>query len=468
MLSAHILAAKAFDDTQVSNHAQLATAYYVIGLIAIVLALGGVFMFDAGLSRRGNVLHTLVQKLAAAVVGGAAMAVAGFAIWDVQFTQAFGSQSPIKDAFRSWWLFGDNINTYSQHLDHKLVPDAEAFQAFFAIFVVFGAFFAALLAGSVIERVKTRSLVVVVAVFAGLVIPVGSYLVYGPVGPLSNAGTHDFGGAFFYILLGTWALVLVWRAKARPGAVDGDHSRIPMPHNMPFVVLGLLLFMAGLCGYVLLNGFLIEGAGFFGITLNESGMGIVLTNLMMTLMVGGIGGLVAWKLTGNVFFLLTAPIAGWVASSASMDVVKPWQSGLIAFFAPLVVVGCYKVMNRAKLDDIKIVPLTLGPAIYGALVTGIFAHGTKQGGYVGLKGKYAFQHSSISFGQQALGVVVFLALGLVSALVVVLVVERVMGLRDERIDHGADQDLDLAVIGWPGYGADAASADDLQSIAIHN
>lgn len=69
--------------------------------------------------------------------------------------------------FRSWWLFGDNINTYSQRLDHTVVPDAEAFQAFFAIFVVFGAFFAALLAGSVIERVKTRSLVVLVSVFAG-------------------------------------------------------------------------------------------------------------------------------------------------------------------------------------------------------------------------------------------------------------------------------------------------------------
>lgn len=459
MLTAHLTKAVAFDPAQVSTSSQVATAYYVIGLVAICLAMAGVFMFDAGLSRRGNVLHTLVQKLAAAVVGGATIAVAGYAIWDIQFTQAFGSTSPVKDAFRAWWLFGDDINTYAQHLDHNAVPQADAFQAFFAIFVVFGAFFAALLAGSVIERVRTRSLVVLIAVFTGLVIPVGAYLVYGPVGPLSNAGTHDFGGAFFYILLGTWALVMVWRAKARPGAVDGDHSRIPMPHNMPYVVLGLTLFMAGLCGYVLLNGFLVDGAGFFGITLNDSGIGIVLTNLTTTLMMGGVGGLVAWKATKNVFFLLTSPVAGWVAASASMDVVKPWQSGVIAFFAPLIVVGCYKAMTRAKLDDIKIVPLTLGPAIYGALVTGLFANGTRQGGYTGLEGKYAFQHASIGFGQQALGVVVFLALGLISALLVVLVVERVLGLRDERIDRGADQALDLVVIGWPGYGADAPAHD---------
>lgn len=447
---AQLASAEGFDGAQVSTHAQVATAYYVIGLVAIALAIAGVFMFDAGLSRRGNVLHTLVQKLAAATVGGVAMAVLGFAIWDIQFTQAFGSDSPVKDAFQAWWLFGDNINAYSQQLDHTAVPDAEAFQAFFAIFVVFGAFFSALLAGAVIERVRTAALVVVSAVFAGLVIPVGAYLVYGPVGPLSNAGTHDFGGAFFYILLGTWALVLVWRAKPRPGALTGDATKVP--HNLAFVVLGLLLFVAGLCGYVLLNGFLVEDAGFFGITLNESGMGIVLTNLMVTVMAGGVGGLIAWKITGNVYFFLVAPIAGWVAAAASMDVVNPWQSGLIALFAPFVVVGGYHLMKRAGLDDIKIVPITLGPAIYGALATGVFANGVKQGGYIGLEGDYAFQHASIGVGQQALGVLVFIALGLASALVVVLVVEKVLGLREERIDQGLDGDLDRSVIGWSGYG----------------
>lgn len=458
MISLQFVARTTFDPAQVSTQSQVDTAYYVIGLVAICLAIAGVFMFDAGLSRRGNVLHTLVQKLTALAAGGAAMAVAGYAIWDIQFTQAFGSKSPISDAFKSWWIFGTDINHYSQNLDHNVVPNAEAYQAFFAIFIVFGGFFAALLAGSVIERVKTRSLAVIVAVFAGLVIPFAAYLVYGPVGPLSNAGTHDFGGAYFYILLGTWALVLVWRARPRPGAASQDHSAIPMPHNMPYVVFGLTLFLAGLCGYVLLNGFLVQDAGFFGITLNQSGMGIVLTNLMMTICVGGLGGLIAWKLTKNVYFFLVSPIAGWVAVSASMDVVKPWQSGLIALFAPFVVVGCYNLMNRAKLDDIKIVPITLGPAIYGALATGIFASGTKQGGYTGLSGKYAFQHASIGFGHQLLGVVVFIALGLVSAAVVVLAVERVLGLRDKRIDEGHDKNLDLVVIGWPGY-FDGASTD---------
>ncbi|WP_051485610.1 ammonium transporter [Nocardioides sp. J54] len=461
MLTAHltgrVAAADGFDEAQVSTHAQVATAYYVVGLVAIALAVAGVFMFDAGLSRRGNVLHTLTQKLAAAVAGGLAMAFLGFAIWDVQFTQAFGSDSPVKDAIQSWWLFGDNINAFSHQLDHEVVPDAEAFQAFYAIFIIFGAFFSALLAGSVIERVRTRALVAVAVVFAGLVIPVGAYLVYGPVGPLSNAGTHDFGGAFFYILLGTWSLVLVWRAKARPGAFATAPGAMPLPHNMTLVVLGMLLFVAGLCGYVLLNGFIVQDAGFFGITLNESGIGVVLTNLMMTIMAGGVGGLVAWRATGNVYFFLVSPIAAWVAASASMDVVDPWQSGLVALFAPLVVVGTYHLMKKARLDDVKIVPIALGPAIYGALATGLVASGTRQGGYLGLEGDYAFQHATIGIGQQALGVVAFIALGLLSALLVVGVVEKLLGLRDERVDNGLDTDLDRAVLGLAGYDEPSAA-----------
>lgn len=463
MLTAHIAArlpawplpvADGFDEAQVTTHAYVTTAYYVVGLVAIGLAIAGVFMFDAGLSRKGNVLHTLTQKLAAAVVGGLAMAVLGFAIWDIQFTQAFGSPSPVSDAFQAWWLFGDNINAWSHQLDHEVVPDAEAFQAFYAIFIIFGAFFAALLAGSVIERARMRAVVVLAAVFSGLVIPIGAYLVYGPVGPLSNAGTHDFGGAFFYILLGTWSLVMVWRAKARPGVFDPGTDAPVRPHNMVLVVLGMLLFVAGLCGYVLLNGFIVEGAGFFGITLNESGIGVVLTNLMVTIMAGGVGGLLAWKVTGNVYFFLVSPIAAWVAASASMDVVNPWQSGLVAVFAPFVVVLGYRLMTKARLDDMKIVPITLGPAVYGALATGIVARGVKQGGYIGLEGDYAFQHATIGIGQQAVGVIAFLGLGLLSALLVVLLVEKTLGLRDERVDAGLAADLDRGVLGVPGLDQD--------------
>jgi len=451
-----------FED-QVSIAAQLTTILYIVGVIAIMLALVGVILFDAGLSRPGNVMHTMVQKLVAAFVAAAGMSVIGFAIWDWQFNQAFGVPNGLSKAIESWWLGGSNINTLPQNLDPAVVPGADSYHAFFAIFILFAAFLAALLAGAVIERVKTTSLAVVALVFGALVIPFGGYLVYGPVGPLSNAGTHDFGGSFFYILLGCWALVLVWRAKPRVGVFSGTP---PAPHNLVYTVVGMVLFLAGICGYVLVNGFLVPDVGYFGITLNDSGMGLIVTNLMMAFAASALGGLVTWKISKNPYFFLIAPVSGWIGVAGLIDVVKPWQAGVTALFAPLVVLGGYKLMNRLGLDDPKVVPLTLGPGIYSALMTAVFASGVKQGGFFGLEGDYAFQHASIGIVQQLIGVGVFLALGLVSALIVVTAVEKTVGLRDERVDDGLDGQLDRVVIGLTAYPERTEVRRDDEPIAV--
>jgi ammonia channel protein AmtB len=122
----------------------------------------------------------------------------------------------------------------------------------------------------------------------------------------------------------------------------------------------------------------------------------------------------------------------------------------VAFFAPLLVVVGYKVMERLKLDDPKIVPLTLGPGIYSALVTALFATGVAQGGYFGLKGDYALQHAHINLGHQLVGVVVFVVGGLASALIVVLAVEKTLGLRDPRVDLTPAQ-LDAEIMGDVAY-----------------
>ncbi len=59
-------------------------------------------------------------------------------------------------------------------------------------------------------------------------------------------------------------------------------------------------------------------------------------------------------------------------------------------FAPFILLGGYKLMIRLRLDDLKVVPLTLGPGIYSALMAAVLAGGVKQGGYFGItQGEYA-------------------------------------------------------------------------------
>jgi len=439
-----------FED-QVALPAQFTTAFYVSTLIGTALAIAGVFLIDAGLSRRGNVLHTVTQKLVAMATAGVGMSLIGYGIWNWQYLKAFGIENPLGESIKEWWVAGSALTTNPQHIDPAVVPGADAFQFFFIIFVVFAAFFGSLLAGSVIERVKTLPLGILCFFFGALVIPFLAYLLYGSVGPLSNNGTHEFGGVFFYILVGTWALVLAWRAGPRPGAFTAHEAGPPVPHNLVLTAIGLLIVLAGLCGYALGNGFLSPDAGYFGIALNESGMGLLMSNTWMAFTTAALGGLIVWRIGRSIYFLLIAPIAGWVSVAGMVDVADPWQAGIVAFFAPFVLFGGYKVMRALKIDEPKVVPLTLGTGIYGALATAVVATNVNQGGYFGLEAPYALGHAEITFGDQLLGVVVTIGLGLVTALVLVFLLEKTIGLRDRRVDEGAAADLDNVVIGTVAY-----------------
>ena len=56
----------------------------------------------------------------------------------------------------------------------------------------------------------------------------------------------------------------------------------------------------------------------------------------------------------------------------------------------------------------------------------------KTGGFVGLEGEYAAQHATISLGMQALGVVLTVAFAGVTGLIVIVGLEKTIGLRVEE------------------------------------
>ncbi|MGL1489086.1 hypothetical protein ACSTJG_24970, partial [Vibrio parahaemolyticus] len=81
-------------------------------------------------------------------------------------------------------------------------------------------------------------------------------------------------------------------------------------------------------------------------------------------------------------------------------------------------------------DDPKLGPLALGPGIFGAIVTGFVAWGTKTGGYFGItKGKYAFQAATINPFWQLVGVVVTVALVAIPTFIVIGAFRRAGRLR---------------------------------------
>jgi ammonia channel protein AmtB len=96
-----------------------------------------------------------------------------------------------------------------------------------------------------------------------------------------------------------------------------------------------------------------------------------------------------------------------------------------------------RVMERIKVDEMKVVPLTLFGGTYGIVIAGFIAWGDKQGGFFGAEGDFAFQGAEITPGWQIIGVVVTLAIAAVTGLALTLALEKTVGL---RVSEEAERD----------------------------
>lgn len=416
---------------QLTSDFQQSAIFYMVATISLVLIVVAIGLIDAGLVRRKNMLDTWVQKIVCALAAGLGMAVIGYALWQIQFYQAFGVPDPAKQAVKDWWIGGPGATTFSQDLDPKLFPEADVFQVFLVFFIAYAMVGGALLHSAGLERVKPVPMYIISLVAGAIVIPIVLYYTWGSVSPLTNRGVHDYIGVYsLYIVVGVWALILAWRAGPRLGAFEAHPQTIgPVPHNLGWSAMGagLLLFAAPFaflgCGY------LVPEFGYFGISGTTSGFGVVAINIFMSFIGGGLAGATISYRTKNPIMALIGIAAGYISAGASLDIGKPLEIFIVAFIGTFVVYGVFLLLYRLQIDDKKIVPLALGGGLYGALAAGVIGAGDKTGGYFGLKGTYALQNSEISIGWQLAGIGVTLAIAVVSGLALILVLEKTIGLR---------------------------------------
>lgn len=420
----------------------LQDVFYGFATVSLVLIVAAVALIDIGLVRRKNTLDTWIQKLVGAMIAAGLMWVVGYAIWQIQYYQAFGISNPVGQALKDWWAFGPNATTLSQHLDPAVSPEADVFQIFIAFFMAFAAVGAALLHSAGLERLKASSYYILCFFLGGIVMPIALYYTWGSVSPLTNRGVHDYVGIYsLYIVVGVWALILAWRLGPRLGAFTKHHSTLgPIAQNFAFPGLGvgLLLFAAPFaflgCGYW------VTGSGYFGIDLNESGLGIVMMNIFVAFVAGVVAGAIIAYATRNAMMVLLGVPAGYISAGASMDIGKPWEVFIVAFVGTFLIWGISVLLHKLRIDDKKLVPLALGGGIYSALAAGIVGAGDKVGGYFGLTGKFAPNHASISFGWQLIGVLVTIGIALASGLPLIFGLEKTIGLRISEKDELAGLD----------------------------
>jgi Amt family ammonium transporter len=444
-----VIAADVFGD-QVNSDAFAQNLMYILAATAVVLAVLGLVLVDMGLVRRGNVLTTAVQKLVAFTIGTAAYMVVGFALWNYQYNKAFGVPDSLLQAIKDWWFGGNFTNEFAQNIDPAIAPGAGNSQIFFAFLALYGGFVCALVHTSASERIRSFPLYAISAVIGGVIYPVVLWLTWGSTSPLTNAGTHDFVGAYSaYIFAGAFGLVLTMKLGPRTGLFPKPGGTAAWaPNNVPMALLGVFVLMFAAPFIVIGCGFFVPEDGYYGVSMTTSGLAIVYTNVFVAFAVGGIVGALIAHVTRNPVHAILGPISAYVANTTSFDIFKPWETLLVAIVGPLAVAAAYNWVNKRGIDDAKVVPLAFA-TIVGGLLVGIIAWGTPTGGYFGLEGDYAFQGAEINLWWQAIGIAVTVAIGVVSALVLIAILGAFTRLRFD--EHDEVEGLDAAL--WSGRAA---------------
>ncbi len=433
---------------QATTDIVVANLVYAVGILCVMLAAAGVMVLDLGLVRRKNAIDSVVQKLVSGFVCALGFAPVGYAVWNWQVNQAFGVPNPLGQAIGDWAIWGHMVNTLSLDIDPAVAAGADTYQVFYVAFLVFAVFIGVVLHAAAVERMKPMPLYVLSFVTGAVIYPALVYLVWGSASFLTNWGVHDSVGSLaVYLPLGVIALVMAKAVGPRIGRFGGgDPGDLPGPTNIPLVAIGVALVLPALSFFALVAGYIVPGQGFVGISMTTSSMGMVLMNLWAAIVGGAVVGAVLSYRTRNAYWAIAGPFVGYVAGTTLFDVGRPWYLFLIGAGAPIVALLTVHLLERMKIDESKVVPLVLGPALYGALVGGFAAWGTKTGGWIGIEeGTYAFQHAEITPLTQLVGVLTVVVIAGIGSAVVLAILKRITGLRVTEEQERAGMDATY----WP-------------------
>jgi ammonia channel protein AmtB len=424
---------------QVTTDVYVMEMFYIIATAGSMIAILAIALMDAGLASPKNLIDTFVQKLLCALIGGLAFMFFGYAVWNWQFYQALGIPDAFTAAVKDWGLLGNNMMTLGPRLDPAAVAQADFQQLFALFFFAFGGILTSFMHSAGLERLKPLPALIMAALGGGVFLPLMTYLTWGSASPLTNAGLHDFVGAFsLYIFVGLWSLILSWRLGPR-------RHNSGVPGSFALLGAGTFVLIVAIPLFVIGCGYLVPGKGYYGVTYAESGLGILFTNIFMSLGGGALtGALLAYRLRKPAYALL-GPIAGYISCTALFDIALPWQALVISLVGPFLLHAGVKLTAGLGIDDPKVAPLALGPGIYSVVMAGVIGAGKPAGGMLGVtQGPFAFQHAHISLGMQLQGLAILVPTIAVVAFAVIVTLDKTLGLRVTA----AQEDIGLDATYW--------------------
>ncbi len=427
-------------ETAVKNAQSAGDNAWMLTSAALVLMMTGpgLALFYGGLVRRKNVLSTMMHSF---IMMGIITVLWAF----VGYSLVFSEGSPFIGGLKYAFLNGVGSEPNADYA--ATIPQGTymIYQLMFAIITP------ALISGAYAERIKFSSMTLFTTLWALVVYFPMAHMVWGKGGFLNaylGGKVHMFdfaGGTVVHITSGVSALVCALYLGKRAG-----YPREPMkPHSMMLSVIGACLLWVGWFGF---NA---------GSATAASGLATsAFINTHFAAASAALGWMAAeWLKSGKPSMLggISGAVAGLVAITPASGFVQPMPALLIGLLAG---VFCYLMVTAVKHmfgydDTLDAFGVHGAGGTLGALLTGVFA--TNAINNAQIDGKVIplglVDGNPGQILNQAIGVLIAIALAAVGTFVILKVCDALLGMRVD--DDAEEEGLDLSQHGEEGYLLDA-------------
>ena len=409
----------------------------IVCTMLVLLMTPGLAFFYGGLSRRKNVINTMIMVISIIGIVGAMWIVCGWSF-------AYGGDGSLSffggfDQLACLSAAGDMINQTNNVPESATYPEIIdiGFQMAFCMITC------AIITGAVAGRMKFGAIALFVALWVPIVYAPLAHMVWGGEGSLIGdaIGALDFaGGDVVHISSGVTGLVLCLLLGSRRGFGLVSYRA----HNVPFVALGAALLWFGWFGFNAGSQFAADGTA-----------ALALLNTIAS----SAAGMLAWILVERIRHgkstlvgACTGLVAGLVGITPAAGFVEPWAALIIGFItAPC----CFFAISIAKRkigydDALDAFGCHSVGGVVGGILTGIFCvpelSWTDFGGLI-----YTGDPSLL--GCQLLGIVITLVLVVVGGLVIGLAVKALFKGSLRVSEEAEARGLDVASHGESAYPA---------------
>ena len=335
------------------------TAFMLVCAMLVLLMTPGLAFFYGGLSRRKNVVNTMIMAFSAIGIVAITWTICGWSL-------AYGGDgsSPFFGGFDQLGFLGGVTDMLAEA---ETVPEDTTYPTIinFIFQMAFCMITTAIITGSLAGRMKFGAVCAFVAVWTIVVYPPLAHMVWGGDGSLigDTIGALDFaGGDVVHISSGLTGLILCLMLGKRKGFGMMSYR----PHNVPFVALGATLLWFGWFGFNAGSEFVADGVA-----------GLALIN---TVVASG-AALVSWMIVERVKVgkptlvgAATGLVAGLVVITPAAGFVEPWAAIVMGLIVSPI---CYFAISfcKAKIgydDALDAFGCHAVGGVVGGICTGIF------------------------------------------------------------------------------------------------